>query len=170
MKTWNEKYMKRQIEEVITESYLLCLSEREVRLYLKCFLDSCETVLSKSASDQRNLKIAGIRIAMLKAYLLLSADSRPVPHPVKKGGAHSSELSSEHLRFVEQVVGARSLIVRLLNEYDSSFTRAVCEDCERKNQRGRSRSARSIAILILLVCAGLGLVSAAIVFVLRVIK
>lgn len=155
--------MKRQIEEVITESYLLCLSEREVRLYLKRFLDSCETVLSRSASDQRNLKIAGIRIAMLKAYLLLSADSRPVPNPAKKGGAHSSELSSEHLRFVEQVVSARNLIVWLLNEYDSSFTRAVCEDCERRNVQEHDRSVCFPRIRTIFAFAGLGLIGSAVI-------
>lgn len=169
MEKWEEKHIKRQIEEVITESYLLCLGEREVRLYLKCFLDSCETMLDKSASEQRNLKLAGIRIAMLKAYLLLSASSRPVRHPAKDSLPQSSELASEHQRFVEQVISARSLIERLLDDYDTNLIRAVREDYERRSRYDRRGSVRSAAIRTLLLCAGFGLLGTVVVFVLWVV-
>jgi hypothetical protein len=134
MEKWNEKVIKQHIEEVITESYLLCLSEKEIRSYLKSFLDSCEAVLKESSIEPNDLKLAGIRVAILKGFFLLSADSLSVPKPTRNAHGKSSETKTNHELLVEQVVGVRSLILRLLMEYDSKIARAVLADAKRKNR------------------------------------
>jgi hypothetical protein len=111
MDTWNEKTVKRQIDEIITESYLLCLCEREVRSYLKHFLDTCEAVIEASDGGSRDLRFATVRIAMLKAYLLLNADSLTVAGQSKRVAADGGDYDADLRRFVEQVVSARSLIL-----------------------------------------------------------
>jgi hypothetical protein len=133
MEKWNDKVVKQHIEELITESYLLCLNEKEIRKYLKCFLDSCETVLQDGAVEQRDLKLAGIRVAILKGYFLLSADSLSVPNPARNAHGKSSESKSNLELFAEQVVGVRSLILRLLTDYDQKVAQAVLADADRKN-------------------------------------
>ena len=133
MEKWNDKVAKQHIEELITESYLLCLSEKGMRKYLKSFLDSCEAVLRDDAVEQHTLKMAGIRVAILKGYFLLSADSLSVPHPARNAHGKSSESKSNLELFAEQVVGVRSLIIRLLEDYDPKVAQTVLSDAERKN-------------------------------------
>jgi hypothetical protein len=133
MEKWNDKVVKQHIEELITESYLLCLSEKEIRTYLKSFPDSCEAVLKDGAAEPRDLKRAGIRVAVLKGYFLLSADSLSVPNPARNAHGKSSESKSNLELFAEQVVGVRSLILRLLTDFDPKVAQAVLADAERKN-------------------------------------
>ncbi len=133
MEKWNDKAVKQQIEELITESYLLCLNEKEIRSYLRSFLDSCETVLKDGTAEQCDLRLAGVRVAILKGYFLLSADSLSVPNPARKAHGKSSESKSNLEIFAEQVVGVRGLILRLLTEYDPKIAQTVLADAERKN-------------------------------------
>lgn len=151
MEKWNEKVIKQHIEELITESYLLCLSEKEIRNYLKSFLDSCEAVLQEGAAEQRDLKLAGVRVAILKGYFLLSADTLSVPNPARNAHGKSSEFKSNRELFAEQVVGVRSLIIRLLTDYDPKIARTVLADAERKSMaavRYTSKRRRMQSILI----------------------
>jgi len=127
MDTWNAKTVKRQVDEVITESYLLCLDEREVRSYLKHFLDTCETVLSDASEGKNTLRLATIRIAMFKASLLLSEHSLAVTRQPDGEDTNTGTTDADMMRFVEQVASARSLILRLLEEYDSSLFKAVID-------------------------------------------
>jgi hypothetical protein len=70
---------------------------------------------------------------------------------------------------VEQVISARSLIERLLDDYDANLIRAVREDYERRSRYDRRGSVRSAAIRKLFLCAGFGLLSTVVVFLLWVV-
>jgi len=58
--------IKDQVEELIEESYLLSLSETEIRNYLRNFLNACETILKENISIHDDIKIIGVKIALLK--------------------------------------------------------------------------------------------------------
>ena len=164
MDTWNEKTVKRQIDEIIIESYLLCLSESEVRSYLRHFLDTCETVIEASDGGSRDLRFATVRIAMLKAYLLLSADSLTVAGHVKRNSADGGDYSADLRRFVEQVVSARSLIFRLLDGYDPHLSKAVREDCEHKSMRIRGHARKRVSSRVIMALAGTMVLAAAVLY------
>jgi hypothetical protein len=166
MGKWDEKIIQRQIDEVIVESYLLCLNEEEVRLYLKRFLKTCETALGGSADNLSETKLAGVRVAMMKAYLLLGADSRAVRHPVYENRGHSHHCPDEHQFFVEKVVSCRSAIVRLLNAYDPGLSLDVREDPEPQSAPVTSLPVTSLSAVehssgLIFACAGIGLIAAA---------
>jgi len=164
MDTWNEKTVRREIDEIIIESYLLCLSEHEVRSYLRHFLDTCEAVIESSDGGSRDLRFATVRIAMLKAYLLLSADSLTFAGPAKHVRSDAGDYEADLRRFVEQVVSARSLILRLLDGYDPELSKGVREDCERKSVRRRRNARKRITGRILIVLAMAGVFAAVVMF------
>lgn len=140
MEKWNDNIIRAHIEEIITESYLLCISEKEMRKYLKFFLDSCETVLSDRIDEQRNLKLTEIRAAILKAYLLLSTDSLSVANPAKNAHRNIPDSRSSREQYAKRVVGARSLIIRLLVEYDPEIAGAALKGAERRGRTDRGRT------------------------------
>ncbi len=125
-----------------------------MRSYLKQFLDTCETVIDASDGGSRDLRFATVRIAMLKAYLLLSADSITVAGPAKRNRADGEDYGADLRRFVEQVVSARSLIFRLLDDYDPDLSKAVRENCERKSMRTRGYARTRVSVRVIIALAG----------------
>ncbi|MHB9027147.1 MAG: hypothetical protein ACYC9O_00110 [Candidatus Latescibacterota bacterium] len=132
MEKSNENIIRQHIDEVITESYLRCLTEREVREYLKNFLDSCDCVLRDKAGEAKDVRLTGIKVALLKGYFLLSGDSRPVPNPAHNLHNKTSETKSDRELFAEQVVSVQSSILKLLNDYNPRITTAVLHNSRKK--------------------------------------
>ncbi|MDP2982388.1 MAG: hypothetical protein Q8O92_03555 [Candidatus Latescibacter sp.] len=97
------------------------------------------------------MKVTEIRIAILKAYLLLSLDT----YPLKKhqNGAAASDKSSHNL-LAEQVVATKSLILRLIDEYDSKLAETVLEGNLEKGALVRKRRIRKARFLSFLVQSG----------------
>jgi len=148
MGKWTDKRIKQQVEEVIEESYLLSLGNSDIQQNLRTFIDICENVLRDSAQEGRDMKVTEIRIAILKAYLLLSLDT----YPLKKhqNGAAASDKSSHNL-LAEQVVATKNLILRLIDEYDSKLAEAVLEGNLEKGalvRKCRIRKARFLSFLV----------------------
>jgi hypothetical protein len=163
MDKWNDHIIKQQIDEVITESYLLCLTEREVREYLKNFLDSCDSVLREKAGAAKDIRLTGIKVALLKGYFLLSGDSRPVPNPAHNLHNKAADTKSDRELFTEQVVSVRSSILRLLDDYNPKITTAVLHN-SRKRDGLRRYLPSGILFRSILMHAGYFALIAAVVF------
>jgi len=132
MEKWNDHNIRQEIEEIIIESYLRCLTEPEIRDYFKNFLDSCDSVLRKKAGEANAIRFTAIKAALLKGYFLLSGDLRPVPNPARNlhGKILSDKTDLELL--TEEIVSVRSSILRLLDDYDPNITKAVQHKIRKK--------------------------------------
>jgi hypothetical protein len=151
MEKWTDKRIKQQVEDVIEESYLLGLSNSEIQLNLRNFVETCENVLRESVQEGRDLKVTEIRIAILRAYLLLSLDS----YPLKKHREDvSASVKSPHNLLVEQVVATKSLILRLIEEYDSELAEAIHVGNLEKGAQIKKRQIRKTRLLSFLVQSG----------------
>lgn len=139
MEKSNDRVIRQHIDEVITESYLRCLTEREIREYLKQFLDSCDCILRDKAGRERDLRFTGIKVAVLKGYFLLSGDSRPVPNPAQNLSAGDDGKRTNRELFAEQVVAVQSSILKLLDEFNPKYSRAVLNSFRRKTGMRRFR-------------------------------
>jgi hypothetical protein len=151
MEKWTDRRIKRQVEEVIEESYLLGLSDLEIQQNLRNFVEICEIVLKDSVKEERDIKITEIRIAILKACLLLSLDTYPLKK--HKDGAASPERSPHNI-LAEQVVSTKSLIRRLIEEYDPKLALAILEGNIEKGTRIRKRRIQKSRFITFLVQAG----------------
>jgi hypothetical protein len=123
MENWTDKRIKRSVEELIEESYLLSLSDAEIQRYLQSFIEVCEKSLLQTVKKDRNQKIIEIRIALLKANLLLGINSFSSK---KKQGAQEPDKSSHDI-FAEQVVETKGLILSRIEEYDAGIAEMIIE-------------------------------------------
>lgn len=135
MEKLNNSAIRRQIDEVIMESYLRCLSDREMREYFGRFLDSCDCVIREKAGGSADIRLTGIKVALLRGYLLLNGGERPAPRHALMLSPRTSGRDISRERFLEQIVAARSAILRLLEEYNPR----ICRNVLRRMTGGRDR-------------------------------
>ncbi len=129
--------IKHQVEELIEESYLLSLSEAEIRNYLRNFLDACETILKENISIHGDIKIIGVKIALLKVRLLLREWAQhSVKVPTVKSEGEDKKAKSNVELLAQQVVDIKRLILNLLNSINPKLKDAVVE--EEKNIKSLS--------------------------------
>ena len=64
------------IEELIEESYLLSLSEPEIRHYLTRFIEACDIVVNERLNGSNDLRIIGIKVALLRARFYVHTQSK----------------------------------------------------------------------------------------------
>ncbi len=138
MEEWNEILIRQQIDEVITESYLRCLSEREIRGYLRGFLDSCDGIIrNKEVKGTVGSDLTGIKAALVKGYFLLDEDSRPVRNSAHIQRIERAGRKSEHELLAEQVVEVRSSILRLFKQYNPKYSNMLMKKNRRFSLRRR---------------------------------
>jgi hypothetical protein len=129
--------IKHRVEELIEESYLLSLSEMEIRRYLRNFLDACETILKENISIQGDIRIIGVKIALLKVRLLLREWAQhSVKVPTVKSEGEDKKAKSNVELLAQQVVDIKRLILNLFNSINPKLKEAVVE--EEKNRKSLS--------------------------------
>ncbi len=129
--------IKHRVEELIEESYLLSLSEMEIRSYLRNFLDACDTILKENISIQGDIRIIGVKIALLKVRLLLREWAQhSVKVPTVKSEGEDKKAKSNVELLAQQVVDIKRLILNLLNSINPKLKDAVVE--EEKNIKSLS--------------------------------
>ena len=131
--------IKDHVEELIEESYLLSLSETEIRNYLRNFLESCEYVLSQMVGIHEDVKVVSIKVALLKVKLLLSEWSH---YSVKardvKTGKDSEKSKKNTTMLVRQVMDIKILIYNLLDRVNPKLKDAVAAETENRKKNGTS--------------------------------
>ena len=126
--------IKHQVEELIEESYLLSLSETEIRNYLRNFLDACETILKENISIQGDIRIIGVKIALLKVRLLLREWAQhSVKVPTVKSEGEDKKAKSNVELLAQQVVDIKRLILNLLGSINPKLKDAVVEEEKNRN-------------------------------------
>jgi len=134
MKNWTDQAIKQQVEELIEESYLLSLSEHEIRIYIRNFVQTCESVLDERVDIHGDIKIIKVKITLLRVRLLLEENILPVftfNEPVDK-----KQISS-HDYLVQQVICTKNSILRLLESIHPKLAQNVLEKFNRRNLENR---------------------------------
>ncbi len=125
--------IKDQVEELIEESYLLSLSEAEIRNYLRNFLESCEYVLSQMIAIHEDLKVVSIKVALLKVKLLLSEWPQYAVKSRNIDTGDDSEKKKQTAQLVRQVMDIKMLIFNLLDRVNPKLRKFV--SAEMKNRK-----------------------------------
>ena len=121
--------IKHQIEDLIEESYLLSLSESEIRNYLRNFLYACETILKENISIHDDVKIIGVKIALLKVRLLLKEWSQYGVKVTTVNYENGGKKEKSNVEFLaEQVIDIRRLILNLLDTIHPKLKESVIEE------------------------------------------
>lgn len=154
MEKWTDKKIKQNVEELIEESYLLGLCDTEIQQYFQDFIETCESALHTIDQKGRDLKVIEIRMALLKANLLLGKNSFSIIK--KQSDASDSDKSdkSAHDLFAEQVVATKNLILRRIEEYDSKLVETILEKNREKAVLYRKNQKRITRLLFLLTQLG----------------
>ena len=136
--------IKHQIEELIEESYLLSLSEAEIRNYLRNFLNACETILKENISIHGDIRIIGVKLALLKVRLLLREWAQygvKVPSVKYESGDKKAKSNVELL--AKQVMDIKRLILNLLDSIHPKLKEAVVEEEKNRNSLSNKSLKRS---------------------------
>lgn len=119
--------VKEAIEEMIEESYLLGLSEHEIRQDFKRFIDACFAVIQENVKDRAVVSELSESLAHEQTVLIAGrAEGGPgevpvgdVEEPAEEGRAASSKELSE------RVARRKRSILRAIAEHDPSLVRLI---------------------------------------------
>jgi len=150
MEKWTDKTIRSNIEELIEESYLLCLSDKEIREYFSEFLDVCDRLLRSNLSIQENSRIARIKIALLRARLYVTEN----PVHIGKRYNFSEGEKSRHEIFAKQIVSAKRTITKLLEGINPRIAREALCEVEKRNSHKKNTIRRRTRLFSLLLSCG----------------
>ena len=105
--------VKEAIEEMIEESYLLGLSEQEIRQDFKRFIDACFTVI------QENVKDRAVVSGLAEQTVLISGRAEA------GSGEVSVEEGAASREFSEKVARRKRQILRAIAEHDPALVRLI---------------------------------------------
>ncbi|MFC1607888.1 hypothetical protein ACFL47_07945 [Candidatus Latescibacterota bacterium] len=139
MEQWSDRAIKKHIEVLIEESYILSLPETEMREYFRDFIEACDHVLNTNISLHDNLKIVKIKMALLKARLLIDQGAVLVTKP-----GDSGEKSGAHLETVaHQIVNTKRALINFFELLDPRSGEIILHEAEEKKQvRMKARARR----------------------------
>lgn len=119
--------VKEAIEEMIEESYLLGLSEDEIRQDFSHFIDTCYTVIRSNVRDRAAVSGLSEDLARERTCVLIADHSEG-----GTGGPESSEeddavVQSPQEQFAERVARRKRLILKTIGAYDPRLVRLIDE-------------------------------------------
>jgi hypothetical protein len=119
--------VKEAIEEMIEESYLLGLSEDEIRRDFSHFIDTCYTVIHAHVRDRAAVSGLAEDLAREKTCILIAdrtqagrADSLP------EEGVHEAVQEPQEA-FAEKVARRKRLILKAIADFDPQLVRLIDE-------------------------------------------
>lgn len=119
--------VKEAIEEVIEESYLLGLSEDEIRQDFTRFIDTCYSVIHANVKDREAISGLTEDLAREKTCILIADRAQNAEGAanleVQEGGA---ERDSQEL-FAEKVARRKRMILKTIGDYDPRLVRLIDE-------------------------------------------
>lgn len=113
--------VKEAIEEVIEESYLMGLSEEEIRLDFKRFIDTCFAVLQANVKDREAIGELTEELAREKTCILIADHAHEGQGEAAVVGA--SDANTEV--FAEKVARRKRLILKAIADYDPNLVRLI---------------------------------------------
>ena len=117
--------VKDAIEEMIEESYLLGLSEDEIREDFKRFIDTCYTVIEANVKNREAISGLAEGLAREKTCILI-ADHLDEYEDSFTGEA--SEVKEVQDAFTEKVARRKRMILKAIADYDPQLVRLIDEE------------------------------------------
>ena len=114
--------IRENIEEMIEESYLLGLSEREIKADLERFVDTCGRVIRENVRDRKKMQELVEKLARARALSLIENQQVPQGEGVfpEQGIARSSREN-----FAEKVARNKRTILRTIGECDRKLVELI---------------------------------------------
>ena len=131
MENWTDKAIRQHIEELIEESYLMSLTEQEIRDYLRNFVKACEAILNENISAHGDIRLTKVKVTLLKSHLLFTGDTKPPDETVGADGSIPDRISF----LAQHVIQIKSTVVRLLDMINPAITRAVLDEHRMRMER-----------------------------------
>ena len=152
MEQWTDKAIKQHVEELIEESFILTLSDDEMKEYFRDFIDVCDYILRSNISLHNDLKILRIKTALLKARLFVDQN---VLYSTKRGVSSATD-DCEHRRkiFAQQIIKNKRAIMRFLELFDFQVAYDVIEESEKRQQSKRKEFVRRTKLHKFVMTAG----------------
>ena len=116
--------VKEAINELIEESYLMGLSEREIRQDFEHFLETCFAVIHDNVKDREAITGLSENLAREKTVILI-ADHSEAGGESEIGAGDAGKNSSEV--FAEKVARRKRLILKIIAQYDPNLVRLIDE-------------------------------------------
>ena len=115
--------VKDAIEEMIEESYLLGLSEDEIRDDFRRFIDTCYTVIEANVKNREAISGLAEDLAREKTCILIA------DHSVEEVafGEEGSEVKDLQEAFAEKVARRKRMILKAIADYDPQLVRLIDE-------------------------------------------
>ncbi len=119
--------VKEAIEEMIEESYLLGLSEQEIRQDFKRFIDACFAVIQENVKDRT--VVSELTEGLAREQTVLIADqAEGGPAEVSVGDVEETDQDGQGAasrEFSEKVARRKRSILRVIADHDPSLVRLI---------------------------------------------
>jgi hypothetical protein len=120
--------VKEAIEEMIEESYLLGLSEHEIRQDFRRFIDTCFTVIQSHVKNREAISGLAEDLAREKTCILIADTAGEGGTEVDVGAAGGEEVvGGVQEVFAEKVGRRKRLILKAIADYDPQLVRLIDE-------------------------------------------
>ena len=114
--------VKEAINELIEESYLMGLSEQEIRSDFEQFIETCFSVIKDSVKDREAVNGLAESLAREKTVILIA--DHPGSSEIEPDG---DEEKSPDVVFAERVARRKRLILKTIAQYDPDLVRLIDE-------------------------------------------
>lgn len=116
--------VKDAIEEIIEESYLLGLSEAEIREDFKRFIDTCYTIIESNVKNREAISGLAEDLAREKTCILIADHSDGEEAVFDEEGG---EVKNAQVAFAEKVARRKRMILKAIADYDPQLVRLIDE-------------------------------------------
>lgn len=116
--------VKEAIEEAIEESYLRGLSDEEIRLDFKRFIDTCFSVLESNIKDRESISALTEELAREKTCILIADHAHESQKDTAVGDASGVDDDSQE-GFAEKVARRKRSILKAIADYDPNLVRLI---------------------------------------------
>ena len=117
--------VKDAIEEMIEESYLLGLSEDEIREDFKRFIDTCYTVIEANVKNREAVSGLAEGLAREKTCILIVDHLGEDEDGIVE---EASEVKEVQDAFTEKVARRKRMILKAIADYDPQLVRLIDEE------------------------------------------
>ena len=114
--------VKEAINELIEESYLLGLSEQEIRSDFEQFIETCFDVIKDCVKDREAVNGLAESLAREKTVILIADHSGST-----EAAPEDDEERSATIQFAARVARRKRLILKTIAEYDPDLVRLIDE-------------------------------------------
>ena len=133
--------IRESIDEMIEESYLLGLSESEIKADLDRFVEVCGRVILENIDDRKQMQVLAEKLARARALDLIEDNNEgEEEEPISVEGT----VKSSRQKFAQKVARNKRLILRTIRDCDPKLEHLI--EQQRFPDRSKSKLAQALPI------------------------